>query len=159
MSSSEREAGWCHYFAFGSNMSQSRMHARIPEAESLGRAQLREWVLRLNKHGADGSAKANIEREAGANVWGVVYRLRRNHIPKLDRFEGGYQRIDVEVVPPDAIAIACICYASDTLLQRARCFDWYKEHMLRGAREHDLPASYIAMLAAVPDCPSGSAGV
>jgi hypothetical protein len=31
--------------------------------------------------------------------------------------------------------------------------------MLDGAREHELPADYIAMIAAVPDCPSKLAGV
>ena len=28
-------------------------------------------------------------------------------------------------------------------------FDWYREHVLRGACEHGLPAAYVAAIAAV----------
>ena len=159
MSSSDLQEGWCRYFAFGSNMSQERMVARIHEAVSEGRAELKDWALTLNKRGADGTAKANIERTAGSTVWGVVYRFPEACLSQLDRFEGGYERITVTVTNADRQRLSCACYASDTLLENGACFDWYKQHMLDGAREHGLPANYIAMLDAVAHCPSGSPGV
>jgi gamma-glutamylcyclotransferase len=159
MSSSELEVGWCRYFAFGSNMSRLRMVSRIAEATSDGRGMLQGWALRMNKRGRDGTAKANIERIDGSTVWGVVYRFPEAHLPRLDRFEGGYERISVTVLDAAERPLRCTCYASDSLLEHGACFDWYKNHMLDGAREHELPADYIAMIAAVPDCPSKLAGV
>ncbi|HHH30497.1 MAG TPA: gamma-glutamylcyclotransferase [Polyangiaceae bacterium] len=87
-----------HYFAFGSNMARARLLARIPNAAPLGRGRLDGWRFACNKKGHDGSAKANIQPAPADSVWGVVYRMPRNQLPRLDAFEGGYERIRVEVV-------------------------------------------------------------
>jgi hypothetical protein len=47
------------YFAYGSNMSVSRLVARTPSAQPLGRCALRGHQLRFHKVGGDGSAKCD----------------------------------------------------------------------------------------------------
>lgn len=145
-----------HYFAFGSNMARARLLARIPNAAPLGRGRLEGWRFTCNKKGFDGSAKANIERAPAGAVWGVVYRMPRRQLARLDAFEGGYTRTRVEVVElahPSG-RIQCETYFSERRLERSAVFDWYKRHMVVGAREHALPEAWVAMLQALPDRPS-----
>ena len=133
---------FAHYFAFGANMSRRRPLARLPDHRFL-----------CNKAGSDGSCKANIEVAVGDEVWGVVFRIQRHLLPRLDRFEGGYERRTVEVELGE-IELRCETYVSDRVLRpEAEVFDWYKQHMLVGAREHDLPALWLAKLEALPTRP------
>ncbi len=138
-----------HYFAFGSNMSSARFLARIPAAESVGRGVLSGWRFACNKRGTDGSAKANIVRAEGERVWGVIYRMPELALSRLDRIEGGYERIRVEVRLGDA-PLPCVCYASTRHTDHRVPFDWYKEHIIAGAEEFGLPADYVATLRALP---------
>ncbi|MEQ9323161.1 MAG: gamma-glutamylcyclotransferase family protein [Polyangiaceae bacterium] len=145
-----------HYFAFGSNMARARLLARIPNAAPLGRGRLDGWRFACNKKGHDGSAKANIHRDPSGAVWGVVYRMPRSQLPRLDAFEGGYERTRVHVVElahPSG-RVHCETYFSERLLESGSVFDWYKRHMVVGAREHALPDPWVAMLEALPDRPS-----
>ncbi len=137
------------YFAFGSNMSSARLLARIAEAKSLGRARLDGWRFVCNKRGLDGSAKANIMRRDGANVWGVVFRLPEAALETLDAIEGGYDRTSVHVVH-NGERLAVSTYCSTRMIDDSVALDWYKRHILAGAEEHRLPADYIAFLSTLP---------
>jgi AIG2-like family len=145
-------SGLVHYFAFGSNMERARLLARIPNAASLGRGRLPGWRFACNKRGMDGSAKANIVRVVDAAVWGVVYSMPRNQLPRLDAIEGGYERVRVGVVElaNASTEVPCQTYFSGRLHHDDVVFDWYKRHMLSGAHEHDLPAAWVAMLEGLP---------
>ena len=76
----------------------ARLQSRVVRAETRGAGFLDHYRWRCNKLGADGSAKANIERSPGARVWGAVFELATADWPTLDRFEGGYARVEVSVV-------------------------------------------------------------
>src|SRR5690606_35721675 len=96
----------CHilYFAYGSNMSQARLSARIPSATKLIAAELMGFVLAFNKLGIDGSAKGNLLRTGDPidSVWGVVYQIDATALPLLDSIEGdGYIRRTVAVYLDD----------------------------------------------------------
>lgn len=138
------------YFAYGSNLEPARMRRRVPSARALGAAQLEGFGLRLDKSGSDGSAKANIRREAGARVWGVVYELAIVEWPGLDACEGGYARVEVEVAL-GAQPVVAHTYVSDLLTPDPTAFAWYKQLMLDGARHHALPEEWIALLEALPE--------
>lgn len=141
-----------YYFAFGSNMHRRRLVERIPDAAPVGRGRLDGWRFACNKKGHDGSAKANILRATGEAVWGVVYRLPRTQLCRLDAFEGGYERTTVEIIdlPRSSEVVRCETYFSERLLAESEVFDWYKRHMVDGAREHALPQPWVAMLEALP---------
>ena len=137
------------YFAYGSNMASRRMRERVPGARAAGRARLDGWRLVADKPGRDGSAKANVARAAGASVWGVLWQLEAAGLAALDRFEGGYARVAV-TVEAGAGALAATTYASPLRDAAPGLAPAYKAWILEGAREHALPAEWLAALEALP---------
>lgn len=130
-------------------MSSARFLARIPDARVVGRGRLEGWRFACNKRGNDGSAKANIMRAPGHTVWGVVFSMPERDLPRLDRIEGGYERIAV-IVERKGRRHDCVTYASTRQIDDEVPFDWYKAHIVSGAKEHDLPDDYLAILSALP---------
>ncbi len=126
-----------------------RMCARVSSARALGAAQLSAHRFVFNKRGRDGSAKANLVRDADARVWGVVYEIAAHHLEVLDGYEGGYERRRLEVRMPDRTVESHV-YLSQRLIDDPRPFDWYREHVLVGAAQHGLPEPYRSFLEAFP---------
>jgi gamma-glutamylcyclotransferase len=147
--SAAREPNATFYFAFGSNMSSARMCARIASARSIGRGELEGYCFSCNKIGIDGSAKANLVRAAGETVWGVIYQLQLAELAQLDAFEGGYERVTLQI-RADSETLACETYLSDRVTDAQVAYDWYRQHMVDGAEEHGLPPAWLAMLGALP---------
>jgi len=138
------------YFAYGSNMATARLAARVPSARALGVARLADFAWRCNKHGADGTAKANLVREAGAETWGVLYDVDASGLAELDRVEGGYERITVAVEHGDR-EVRAYTYVSDRLMESDPPAGWYLGLVVAGAREHELPREWIASLERVAE--------
>jgi len=138
------------YFAYGSNLCSPRMRERVPSAQSRGVARLDGRRLALDKPGRDGTAKANLRPEAGSSVWGVVYALHREHWSALDACERGYRRIEVSVSLGGA-PIAVATYASELQTDDPVPSRAYKRFLVEGAREHGLPAHWVALLEALPE--------
>lgn len=145
------------YFAYGSNMSLPRLRARIGEVRRLGVATLADRRLAFHKLGRDGSGKCDIAPSPGDCVWGVVLDIPAAARPLLDRFEGlgrGYAVETVQLTLVDGAALTAFSYRATRVVPGLRPYDWYKAHVLHGAREHHLPAHYVAAIAAtaaVPD--------
>ena len=148
------------YFAYGSNMSTARLTARTPSARVVGRGRLLAHALRWHKLGRDGSGKCDVVfagKGSTAVVWGVLYRIDCAEKADLDRIEGlgvGYDEHEV-VVATQVGEIGARTYrarpgAVDPALRPQR---WYKAHVLDGAREHGLPAAYVAMIEGVETAP------
>ena len=137
------------YFAYGSNLKATRMRERVPSASPVTVAQLRGWQLTIDKPALDGSGKANLSCEAMASVWGFVYRLSPGGWKNLDSFERGYARTRVEVIAADGARLDAQVYIADTRAEQLVAFDWYKALIVEGAREHGLPADYVAVLEAL----------
>jgi gamma-glutamylcyclotransferase (GGCT)/AIG2-like uncharacterized protein YtfP len=137
------------YFAYGSNLKLSRMRERVPAAEVVAPALLRGRRLTLDKRGADGSGKANLAPDRGALVWGVVYAFRAETWTALDAFEPDYERVEV-AVELSGVALRAVTYASERITRDPVPHDWYKRLIVEGAREHGLPAEWIARLEALP---------
>ncbi|ART64802.1 gamma-glutamylcyclotransferase [Kushneria marisflavi] len=78
------------YFAYGSNMNAARMQARVGDTRRRMSGTLEGWQLYFDKASRiDGVAHANVRKEAGGQVEGVLYEL--NHpaqIRDMDPFEG-----------------------------------------------------------------------
>lgn len=138
------------YFAYGSNLFSERLRGRVPSAEAVGMARLDGYRLTTDKQGRDGTAKANLRVETGARVWGVLYRLDEAHWAPLDAAEGGYARIAVEVSAGDGSRSRALTYTSSLLTRDAVLAIAYKRLLVEGAREHGLPAAWIAHLEALP---------
>ncbi|MBN7798689.1 gamma-glutamylcyclotransferase family protein [Parahaliea mediterranea] len=143
------------YFAYGSNMSAARLLARAPSARSRGRHYLPRHLLRFHKAGHDGSAKCDAWHTGndGDRVWGVLYQLAATDKAVLDRIEGlgaGYEIKDVTLTGTDGGIHRAFTYYATAIEAALLPFDWYLHHVLRGAREADLPADYLAALERIP---------
>lgn len=143
------------YFAYGSNMSTRRIRQRVPSAQVLAVAALDGHRLAFHKLGRDGSAKCDAvtSETGGEQVHGVVYRIDPAHRPWLDAAEGlgsGYEYKTVTVRLTDGGSVSAFTYYATHLDPARKPYAWYKEHVLRGAMEHGLPAPYVDMIAGIP---------
>jgi len=138
------------YFAYGSNLASRRLLGRVPGARACGRARLEGWRLVADKPGRDGSAKLNIVRDPVGLVWGALWELAAPDLARLDRYEGGYERIEV-MVDADAGAPVATTYVSRLHGARPGLERGYKELVLEGAREHGLPPEWLAFLESLPE--------
>jgi cation transport regulator ChaC len=135
-----------HYFAYGSNLSLARLRARVPEAVAISPGRLCHWALCFDKHGRDGTAKANIQSNAGQVVWGVVYRIAPEFRDPLDEAEGlgtDYTMRNVRVEVGDGSVQDVYTYTALRRKPGLSVERWYLEHMVAGIVEHGLPASWL----------------
>ncbi len=145
-----------YYFAYGSNMSTPRLTARI-KASNIGNGKLMQYRLTFHKRGKiDGTGKCDIifTEHSHDYVQGVLYEIAEQDKAVLDQIESvgnGYISKEVTVETEEGIVQAMAYVATDiddTLVP----LDWYKEHVLYGARENHLDAAYIEMIERVPVC-------
>jgi len=142
------------YFAYGSNMSTPRLRARVASAEPLGVARLDGHRLMFHKVGMDGSGKCDAWHTGSEDdvVLGVVFRMDAADQALLDRAEGlgrGYRRARLCVRMTGGRAADVFAYLATHTDPTLAPFDWYRAHVLAGAREHGLPADYVARIQAV----------
>lgn len=145
------------YFAYGSNMSSARLRARVRTARSLGMGSLAGHRLEFHMHSRnDGSAKCDafLTGRPEDVLHGVLFGLASDELPVLDRYEGlgqAYERVEVEVARADGARVLAQTYRALVAEPGSLPYDWYKAHVVNGAREHALPADYVARLEAVPE--------
>ncbi len=142
-------------FSFGSNMSSSRLLARLPEAKRVGTATLKGYELTFDMVSTDGSAKCSVRKtdQADALVYGVVYQLNEAEKSILDDIEGPrYDCVDITVELIDGEQLAAHCYIANTLDESLLPFDWYLQHVHRGALEAGVPNHYSEAILARASC-------
>ena len=142
-----------HYFAYGSNLATPRLLQRIPEARLQQVATLSAHRLCFHKNDAGRSGKCDIQSTDNHQdiVYGVVYLISQDEKQTLDFYEGhgfGYLSKSIEITTLDGNRIEALTYYAIDIDIIQQPYHWYKEHVLRGAREHNFPDDYIAMIEA-----------
>ncbi len=136
-----------YYFAYGSNMLESRLKERI-SAKYIGVGKLNNYQFLCNKKSKFGSAKGNISTSQNNYVLGVLYEVVYSDLLELDKIEGGYKRIEVDIELDEEI-VKAFAYESikttDELPQKE-----YLDIIIKGAEEHNLDIEYIKMLNDIP---------
>jgi gamma-glutamylcyclotransferase (GGCT)/AIG2-like uncharacterized protein YtfP len=137
------------YFAYGSNMSTTRLRHRVAGCRFAFVARLPNYRLCFHKRSDDGPAKCNAFKTATPTdaVIGAVYEIPTNEKPALDRAEGlgrGYQET-VLVLSPQGEEITVCTYIADAAFidNSLKPYSWYKDFVLAGAEEHQLPPEYV----------------
>ena len=144
------------YFAFGANMHDSAFRGRR-------RMQPREWRagriagyrLRFNLEGRPRgkAAPANIESCEDAEVWGVLYRITRRDLVRLNATEGipgwGYRPIWLEATDTSGNPRGVVAYIADGKAEDGRPSLRYVTLLREGAKAHELPEHWIAFLESV----------
>ncbi|MFC1827578.1 gamma-glutamylcyclotransferase family protein [Thermodesulfobacteriota bacterium] len=167
------------YFSYGSNMSSRRLLERAPSATFLSIGTLKEHKLRFHKKSKDGSGKCDAVHTANRDdcVMGVVFAMSASDKKELDQKEClgfGYEEKTVTVLLEngDRIEASTYCTPKVSTLTRHKLrlrggikknavetdaalnpYSWYKEHVLRGARENNLPHDYISIIEKIKSLP------
>lgn len=146
------------YFSYGSNMSVKRLLERVPSASKVGTGVLKGHELRFHKVSKkDGSAKCDafLTGDIEHFIYGVIYDIDESDKPELDMAEGlnhGYDEKDV-LIEFAGDSINAFTYYATKIDSTLKPLHWYKEHVLRGAREHQLPEQYIQLIELVESIP------
>ena len=149
MSDETKALKW--YFAYGSNMNrgifESRRGMRPIQAQP---ALLENYRLRFNLAIGPGErGVANLESEAGARTWGVLYLITIEQSEHLDRTEGvprAYRRIPVGAIVDGGEKIAAFAYQSDRIRLGRKPSPRYIGLLIEGAVQHRLPPGYLHYL-------------
>lgn len=136
-------------------MSIPRLTDRVLSARAVTIAQLHKHKLKFHKKSKkDGSAKCDVEYTNNPEdvVHGVVFQILASEKPKLDEKESlgkGYKEKIVSVIAQNGETLDAVTYYATNIDPSLKPYDWYKEHVIRGAREHGLPPEYIATIDAI----------
>ena len=143
-----------YYFAYGSNMDPERVCGRLGRLPDRKTATLADWVLKFNKIALRNSQEgyANIDKQNGEKVEGIVYEITTEELRKIDLREGypiHYNRINIVVRTGDNKEIEVVTYIAQPSKVREglRPSREYLNHLL-AAREL-LSPNYIRKLEAI----------
>lgn len=128
------------YFAYGSNMSESRMIARGIEPSGKQVAFLDNYKFIMNKRSYKNPkiGYANVLRESGSVVEGILYNVEDREIRLLDRFEGApkhYSRETLNLRLSDGTIRQGVVYIANfgwTSPNTLKTTEEYKNYILEG---------------------------
>jgi cation transport regulator ChaC len=141
------------YFAYGANMHQGTFVERRgirPLASRVG--SIVGYRLRFNLEGRPKgkAAPANICPDADQEVWGVLYKITRRDMLRLDSTEGvpgrGYQPTWLNAVDLDGNLLKAIAYVATGKEIDGRPSHRYISLLREGARNHGLPGHWVQFL-------------
>jgi hypothetical protein len=137
------------YFAYGSNMFLPRLKGRVSSVLFRGAASLSGYAFKWHKRSKDGSGKCSIvPSEGGWPVHGALFAVPNSELNRLEAAEGpGYQKIAVQVDTGDGCLSAETFVATpDWIDDSLRPYTWYRDIVIAGAVQAELPAEYVAFL-------------
>jgi gamma-glutamylcyclotransferase len=140
-------------FAYGSNMFTAKMRVPGPSATFVTTGRVAGYLFRFNKQSDDGSGKGNLVSTGSQAdvVWGVVFEIADAERERLDQSEGGYVPITMGIDTSNGPLSVVTYIAKPNRVKNALSpYTWYKEFVVRGAEDHELPPAYIAQIVAVP---------
>ena len=143
------------YFAYGSNMSASRLKKRVPSAERIGLYSLKGHDLRFHKISKkDGSGKcdAYFTDRSDDIVIGTLFEIDSEEKRALDLAEGlgyGYEGKEVILQSQTGDEIKAATYYATKIDKSLKPYSWYLNHVLVGAKESELPTEYIEKIQAI----------
>jgi gamma-glutamylcyclotransferase len=143
-------------FAYGSNLLEERLLARVPQARLVGVGWLPGWRFALNIRSEDGSAKANAIHTGRPEdvLHGALYELDAAGKAVLDRFEdvGGAYRIEDATAGTATGSREVYLYVGNQsrFVENLPPYDWYLGFILAGARQRGLPVEFVRQLGITP---------
>jgi len=147
------------YFAYGSNMHRSAFRERRGMRPTEWRAaRLKGYRLRFNLEGRPKgkAAPANICPDPDCELWGVLYRITRRELLRLDFTEGvpgrHYRHTLVHAEDTAGNIVTAVTYMARGLERDGAPSLRYISLLRDGARAHGLPEAWLAYLDGVQHC-------
>lgn len=142
------------YFAYGSNMSLSRIKARVPSAHKVGMYALAQHQLCFHKHSEDGSGKCDAFFTGNQEhvVYGALFDIDKPGKRFLDQVEGvgfGYEIKSVIVKDLSGHQQEAFIYYATRITSGLKPYHWYLNHVTVGARETGVPQDYLEIIQGV----------
>jgi cation transport regulator ChaC len=147
-------AGWpgepVWYFAYGANMNDRAFRERRrmrPIEQRIGR--IRGYRLRFNLDGRPRgrSAPANLCPDPEAEVWGVLYKVTRRDLLRLDSTEGvpgrGYRPQWIAAEDDDGHSVSAVAYVARGKATDGNPSLRYLTLLREGARANGLPGQWL----------------
>jgi gamma-glutamylcyclotransferase len=141
------------YFAYGANMDDGTFRVRrgiqVLECRS---GRIKGYRIRFNLDGRPRgkAAPANLHPDAVAEVWGVLYRITRRDLLRLDSTEGvpgrGYRHVVIEAEDRNGRVIEAVTYMARGKEVDGKPSLRYITLLREGARAHGFPETYIRFL-------------
>ena len=122
------------------------------QAREYRSGRLKGYQLRFNLDGRPKgrSAPANLQSDPDAEVWGVLYRITRRDLVRLDLTERvpgrWYRHVEIEAEDRDGRAIQAVTYMAQGKEMDGKPSLRYITLIRDGARAHGLPENYIRFL-------------
>jgi hypothetical protein len=144
-----RIVGVKKYFAYGSNLLNQRMVDRASSSLVRATGCIEGYKLKFNKRSKDGSGKCNLVKteDEADRVYGVVLDREK---PNLDKHEGlgrGYNAEEIRVITENGEIRAYTYVADNSAVDDSlRPYSWYKNLVVKGAKQHALPSEYVSHL-------------
>ena len=149
-----RQEVW--YFAYGANMDDGTFRTRRGiQALECRPGRIKGYRLRFNLDGRPKgkAAPANLHPDPGAEVWGVLYRITRRDLLRLDSTEGvpgrGYRHIEIEAEDRNGLVVQAVAYMAQGNDVDGKPSLRYITLLRNGARAHGLPETHIRFLESV----------
>lgn len=159
------------YFAYGEMMFSPQLQQIVTDVKCLGVAKVMGYRMYFHSRGLqDPSGKCNIvpTKDPNFEIYGVLYEIPLEQRCLLDKAEGlgyGNQETTLKVFPanidtetslisPEGVYAFTYIAHKDNVFEDLVPFNWYKEMIISGAKEHHLPQDYIHYLeqfASTPD--------
>jgi gamma-glutamylcyclotransferase len=114
--------------------------------------RIKGYRLRFNLDGRPRgkAAPANLHPDPGAEVWGVLYRITRRDLLRLDSTEGvpgrGYRHVEIEAEDRKGRAVQAVTYMAQGKEVDGKPSFRYITLLRDGARARGLPEPYIQFL-------------
>jgi cation transport regulator ChaC len=155
-----RVEGWPNdevwYFAYGSNMHDSAFRERRGMRPLEWRAgRIRGYRLCFNLEGrpVGKAAPANICADPNGEVWGVLYKLTRRDLVRLDLTEGvpgpHYRHLWADAEDKEGCLLKIVTYIAEGKDKDGNPSLRYLTLLRDGARVHGLPEQWIRFLESV----------
>ena len=143
------------YLAYGSNINLKQIKERCPTAQFLSKVVLKGYKHTFPLHSVSwGDGVAGIVLDKKEQVEGVAYKISKDDLEKLDKFEGvdkgAYFRKKEKIVLENGLILKAWIYLpiSDNNSSFPPSLK-YIDTILEGGRDHELSIQFIDYLASI----------
>jgi len=125
-----------YYFAYASSLSKKQMAARCPDSKPVFVAVLPNYRIVFTGWSREWrGGKATVKSLRGEKVRGAIYEVSEACLRQLDKFEAGYEKLNVTVFDEDNEPHQAVTYIKSGQLEESPPSEKYGEIIRQGYRD------------------------